>query len=478
MLKKLLLVFTAACLLFINTVSVYAQETANELSPPQLHSAAGIVMDADTGQVLYGQNIHTQLYPASITKIVTLLLAMEKGDPNDIVTMTDEGVFSVPRGTTHIALTTGEKIRLEQLEYAMMVESANDAANGIAIHLAGSIEKFAQMMNEKAQEIGAVNSHFTNANGLPDSGHYTTVYDMALFTKEAMEYPQFASLAGTLSYEIPSTNKQPETRILSNRQYMLWPQYIYEGAFAGKTGWTEEAAKTLVTCVERDGVKLICVVMKSKGIVDAEFVDSTNLLDYCYDNFHRETIPKTAVQPKTVELTGEDGEPTQQILGLEEDMQVMLPAGLTAQQLTIEEVLPQTLSQDTVQQAKVILSAPKEYTGKMDLTVGEFPLVVQKQETPVAALQEETPQKEDRPQWFALGLAVLKWGATAIILIGILLFAVRIYVKARRRKMRKVRLQKLKMRTRAAPIPRPLNPAETLPQKKKPKIEIISVEEE
>ncbi len=160
-------------------------------------------MDAETGQVLVEKAMHKHMYPASITKIATCLLAMERGNPSDIVTVTDEGVFAVPRNTTHIALTGGEQLTLEQLEYAMMVQSANDAANAIAIHLSGSVEAFAQLMNERAAQLGAQDTHFTNANGLPDDAHVTSAYDMALLTRQAMTHPEFASLAGTQSYEIP-----------------------------------------------------------------------------------------------------------------------------------------------------------------------------------------------------------------------------------------------------------------------------------
>ena len=160
---------------------------------------------------------------------------------------------------------------------------------------------FVEMMNRKADELGADGTHFSNPNGLPEDDHYTTAYDLALFTREALAHEEFRTLAGTQHYEIPPTNLQPQTRRMNNRQYMFCLNDTYPGAFAGKTGWTEEAGNTLITIAERDNVTLTSVVLKSNGVADAEFIDSTNLLDYGYDNFHRVFVPKDGVEDRKVD---------------------------------------------------------------------------------------------------------------------------------------------------------------------------------
>ena len=240
-----------AALLFALLLSLPAAAEQNPAQPPTLYAEAAILVDADTGQVIYQKNPDKRMYPASITKIMTCLLAMEEARPDDVVTMTDEAVFAVPRDTTHIALTGGEQLTVEQLEYAMMVESANDAANGLAVHLGGSLEAFARRMNSRAAELGLKNTNFVNANGLPNTAHYTSARDMAVITREACRHPEFRTLAGTTHYEIPPTNKQAETRRLNNRNYMFTLNDTYPGAFAGKVGWTEEAGYTMVETVTR-----------------------------------------------------------------------------------------------------------------------------------------------------------------------------------------------------------------------------------
>ncbi|MEM1483708.1 D-alanyl-D-alanine carboxypeptidase family protein [Oscillospiraceae bacterium PP1C4] len=429
--RKLATIFmTTLMIMTIIPLPTMAKEDSPH--PPDLYSQAAVLMDADTGQVLWGKNMNSRMYPASLTKVITCLLAMEKGNPDDIVTMTDEGVFSVPRGTTHAALTTGEQLTLEQLEYTMMVESANDAANGVAIHIGGSIEQFAQMMNEKAAEIHATGSHFTNANGLPEDNHYTTAYDLGLFTKEALKYPQFRSLAGTQHYEIPPTNKQKQTRKFNNRQYMFTLNDTYPGAFAGKTGWTEEAGKTLITIAERDGVTLICVVLKAKGTIDAEFKDSTALLDYGYENFKRVSVSKEIVPEQEIPYHDDSGEPGTAILQLDQDMPVLLPTGVSADELTA------TVDVRDARNPIVKLTVPDEAQRFMDGVAGTFPLTVEPVEVPVVAAAD----KQGNETLKAAGSTLMIWLKRLGIPVGIaviVLVLLRGIIIARRRKRRRLR---------------------------------------
>lgn len=445
--RKLVFLFILAVLLPLFPVRAFAQKDTPK--PPMLYSQAAVLMDAATGQVLWGKNMNTRMYPASLTKVLTCLIAMEKGNPADTVTMTDEGVFSVPRNTTHAALTSGEQLTLEQLEYVMMVESANDAANGIAVHLGGSLKGFAEMMNQKAAEIGAVNSHFTNANGLPENDHYTTAYDLGLLTKEALKYPQFRSLAGTQTYEIPPTNKQAKTRRFSNKQYMFCLNDIYPGAFAGKTGWTQEAGKTLITIAERDGITLISVVLKAAGTVDAEFKDSTALLDYGYDNFKRVEIPASKVPAKEITYTSEAGKQAKAMLQRTAPMQVLLPKNLSAQDLT--PVIDQADPANPV----VKLVAPSVAEDYMDPAVGSFLLTMKPLQTAV------TPAETPKPSLFAFIPGFLAGAAKPAFALGGLvgiLFLYRHYNIQKRRKLRKLHAQQRAAERRASSTPLPSAP--------------------
>lgn len=249
------------------------------------YSEAYVVMDAKTGQVLLQKNMNKREYPASITKVLTLALAAEKGDFDEMVTMQHDSVYSIGRGTTHIALSEGEVISLKDLVYSMHIESANDSANGVAQAVGGSLEGFAEMMNQKAQEIGAYNSHFVNAHGLDNKDHYTTAYDMALITKYGLSVRGFREVFGATEYSIAPTNKQPKQRNFGTYHHMLVnSSYQYEGAWGGKLGWTTEARHTAVTVAKRGDVELICVVMNSKNKWD-KYKDTAKLFDYCFENY-------------------------------------------------------------------------------------------------------------------------------------------------------------------------------------------------
>ena len=253
-------------------------------------SDAYIVMEADSGQILVEKNMDKREYPASITKILTVALALENMDLTDTHVMSEEAVFSIPRDSSHIALTYGEEVTIEQLVYATMLMSANDAANGLAEATAGSLEAFVEMMNSKLQEIGAYNTHFTNAHGLPDDNHYTTARDMAIITQYAMSVPGFLEVFGADSYTMAPTNKQPEERPFGTAHSMLVTSaFTYEGAFGGKLGWTEEANHTSVTTAKRGDMTLICVSLKTASRYD-KYEDTATLFDYCFDNFQTLTL--------------------------------------------------------------------------------------------------------------------------------------------------------------------------------------------
>lgn len=251
---------------------------------PEIKSKTAVLIDGDTGQVLVEKNMNVRMSPASITKIMTAVLALEKGSLNGIVTMSYDAVFSIGRDTSHIALDDGESLTLEQALYALAIASANDAANGIAEHTNGTMEAFAVRMTERAKSAGAVNTNFTNAHGLPDDNHYTTAYDMVKIMAAAIKIPAFVNIFGAPSYEMPPTNKQPETRIFNRKNSMLIGEYKYEGVIAEKTGWTPDAGFTYAAAAKRGGRTLIAVLMKSPDEA-ARWSDTAALFDYGFEEF-------------------------------------------------------------------------------------------------------------------------------------------------------------------------------------------------
>ncbi|MEE1313111.1 MAG: D-alanyl-D-alanine carboxypeptidase family protein [Lachnospiraceae bacterium] len=256
---------------------------------PSVTAKSAILMDANSGEILYSKNINSKRYPASITKIMTTLVAIENCESlYETVTYSENAINSIEPGSSQIYILPGEKLSLEESLYAIMLESANEACNGVAEHIGSSIEGFVDMMNEKAQELGCKNTHFMNPNGLHDDKHYVTAYDMALITKAALENETFRKIASTVSYTIPSTNKQKDQRPLWNHHKMVKKtMYVYDGVEGGKTGFTMMARNTLVTWAERDGMELICVTLKDNGY--ETYNDTVKLFNYGFNNFKADT---------------------------------------------------------------------------------------------------------------------------------------------------------------------------------------------
>ena len=229
---------------------------------PAIHAEAAILMEAETGQILYEKNAHRQMQPASLTKIMTCLLAIEAGNPEQQVTVTPQAL-DLMEDAAAIGLQEGERLPLRELLYAAMLPSANDAANAVAIHIAGSEAAFARQMNRRAEALGLTDTRFVNASGLPVQGHSTTAYDLAEITREALRYPSFLDYAGRPSYFI---RPGPENRGYSfshlNRLLLPGSGYFDARAIAGKTGWTVPAGHCLMTVAEQDGVRLIAIILQ------------------------------------------------------------------------------------------------------------------------------------------------------------------------------------------------------------------------
>lgn len=265
-------------LLVLTSVPAKAEETL------QLASQAAVLIDADTGVVLYEKNMNEQLYPASITKLMTALLAMEALEPEQVLTVSQTAVNAVPRTSSHIGLLAGERLTVDQALYAIGMESANDAANVLAEAVSGSLEAFAEKMNEKARELGALNTHFTNANGLPDSGHVTTAYDMALITAAALKQEGLATYFSTVNYTLSATNLSSARSFANKDRLLPGGQYYYDGVLLAKTGWTSSAQGTFAAAVRKGQTTLVAITLKSPLLED-KYKDTHKLLDYGFSHY-------------------------------------------------------------------------------------------------------------------------------------------------------------------------------------------------
>lgn len=263
---------------------------------PAVYAESAIVMEADTGMILYAKDMEQKNYPASITKIITALIALERCDLNEEVTYSYHATHSIEYGSSSIARTEGEILTVEESLYALMLSSANECANALAEHIAGSNEEFAVLMNEKAKELGCVNTNFSNPSGLHDENHYTCAYDMALITQAALQNEDFRRIAGTDYYTLRATNKNDEELWMQNHHYMIAPyktaKYLDDTIFAGKTGYTTDALNTLVTCGRRNDMDVIVVTMRTRSTGEKGvplFTDTAALLDYA-NNFRQINI--------------------------------------------------------------------------------------------------------------------------------------------------------------------------------------------
>ena len=300
--KKLLAVFAAvsvALMLPLQTMAAVDLNAKYDISTnqiqgwpagPDITSDTGILMDADTGVVLYNKGADEQRYPASITKIMTLLVAVENSTMDEKVTFTETGVRNVTADSSNIGTKVGEVLTMEDCLHALIIQSANDVAAQIAEHIGGTEQAFIDMMNQRASEIGCTNTHFANSSGLPDDDHYSSARDMALIFREGLKNETFRTVVGTPDYITHHPMFAPESG------------FYYEGCIGGKTGTTVAAGHTLVTGVTRDNTTYIAVTMRGTELSNS-CMDSTAMFNYAFENFTKTEVNGGYVfLPKGVEL--------------------------------------------------------------------------------------------------------------------------------------------------------------------------------
>ena len=289
--KKVIPLLLILIITVYNTFS-YAVNETNVNDSLELSAESAILINAETGEVLYSKNPYKKMFPASTTKILTAIIAIENSSLSEKVIIDNETINGIDG--SHIALEPGEVLSMKDLLYALMIESANDAAVAIARHISGSVENFSKLMNEKAAKIGAKDSNFLNPNGLPNENHTTTVYDLAMIGKYAMENETFRKIVSNYTYTIEPTNKKSDPRIMNSSNKLLYSQskidvdgvsvpIKYDGINGVKTGYTKVAQQCLVSSVNRDNQKYISVVLHSIG--SNVYVDTHKLFNYGFTSY-------------------------------------------------------------------------------------------------------------------------------------------------------------------------------------------------
>lgn len=296
---------------------------------PGTYGEAAIVMEVGSGAVLYAKNIDGHYYPASITKILTTLTALENGKLDDKVTFSEDSLSFLEPGDAYIGMEPGNVITLEQALYAVLLASANEVSYAVSESVGKNAGHdynwFIEQMNEKCRELGGGNSHFVNANGLHDDEHYTCARDMALIGRELYKYPEVFKIMQTLQYKIKKSKTTKEHVFQQNHKmfYEDNPNYC-EYVIGGKTGYTDQAHNTLVTMADNGDMQLVCVVLKTEGV--NVYSDTRALCDYVYDNFEKVDIAESETSENIEEIIPQE----------EKSNYVVLPKGISFDKLDME----------------------------------------------------------------------------------------------------------------------------------------------
>jgi D-alanyl-D-alanine carboxypeptidase (penicillin-binding protein 5/6) len=293
----ILCVFVTTYIAAFPAVSSYADGEEGLLPPPEIKAESAVLIDAASGRILFNKDMDKQEFPASTTKIMTALLAVENLTLDQVVTVDAESPFE---SGSRIYLQEGEQIDVNNLLHGALIPSANDCAYALGIAISGTMDQYTQLMNARAAELGATGTHFDNPNGMPNPDHVTTAHDLALIAREAMTHEEIRNIVKTYEYTIPPTNLQPEARIVHNSNRFLYDgrHYVdvygqsvpiyHEDITGVKTGYTDAARNCLIASCKRGDIELIAVTMKGEGY--DVYADSLSLFEYGFSNYETKTI--------------------------------------------------------------------------------------------------------------------------------------------------------------------------------------------
>lgn len=323
--------------MLILTVLLLVSSSAMALTPTlqeEIYAPEALLYCVESGQTLYEKDADKPVKPASVTKLMTALVVLEHESDLSKKTTVSESAINIERDSTHIALVPGEEVTLQDMMYATLMQSANDAANVLAEYVGGSQEGFAQMMNDKAEELGCTGSHFENAHGLDADGHVMTARDLARITAALLDDPRFVEIAGALMYTMPATNKQPEARTFYTKQRMLRADSAFynQYAIAGKNGYTTAAGHTQCMVARRDGLTYIAVSLGSTGNMYYPWRDMRTLFAYALDDLHPVTLEADQLQ-KLADAAGITHTSPKEAFTL------ALPQGVGAEALSLSDTL-------------------------------------------------------------------------------------------------------------------------------------------
>ena len=377
--KKCFKIIILVLLIFnlFGNINVFANENELNSEEPAIQedlfkniSAPNLLIAENdkNGEIIYKRAIQEKIYPASITKLMTAILVVDNCELDDIVTVSENAVHSVPSGYVNANLQVGEQLTVEDLLYAMLVPSANDAANALAEHVGGSIESFAAMMNSKAKELGCLGSNFTNPSGLHQENHYTTTEDLYFIAREAYSKAVIKKIIGTMQYALPSTNKYTGTqRIFTTTNYMKrknMPKYYCDYCIGGKTGYTGDAKNCVVEYAEKNGIEVIAIVMgEDSKIKGQKFLDAKTMFDYVFTNYEKRKIASKNDVCESIKISNATKETNKLNVLYKDDLKILIQKGSNVDGL-INKSVQYTNNKAPIQKGNTVGNVTFEYNGK------------------------------------------------------------------------------------------------------------------
>ena len=341
--KKIYKIFILT-LFLVTIISSYF--TVYAVDDFEVDANAAIIVETNTGKVIYEKDSNAQNFPASVTKVLTAILAIENCKLDETATVSQTAISHIPEGYVVAPLYVGEEVTIKDLLYALMLKSANDAAYVLAEHVGGSVEGFSEMMNKKAKEIGCKGTNFVNPNGIHNIEHYTTAYDMYLMSKYAMKNQTFAEIVSTYKYTLSATNKYPNSnRIMENTNSFINPKSSYydETVKGIKTGTTLQAGNCLITDSAKDGLEFITVILGAKTET-SRFSETRKMIDYAFDNYTLTQLHKKGDVIKNIEVEKATQETKNLNLVIDKEITVMNNVKITADQMKPEIKLNENIT--------------------------------------------------------------------------------------------------------------------------------------
>ena len=330
--EKIIISMIFIVIIMTNCIFVYA---ANDLN---VDAKASLIIEENSGKVIHEDNSNIQNYPASVTKILTAILTLENCELTDTVTVSKTAISNIPSGYVIAPLFVGEQMSVEDLLYALMLKSANDAAYVLAEHVGGSVKGFSEMMNKKAEEIGCNNTHFVNPNGIHNSNHYTTAYDMYLIARYAMKNEEFVKIVSTYQHTLSATNKYSKNdRIMKNTNSFVNPssKYYDENVKGIKTGTTLQAGNCLITNISKNGFDVITVILGARTS-ESKFSETKKMMNYTFDNYEFTQIHKKGDVIKNIEVEKATKETKSLNLVISEDIKAINNIKIKAEEIEPE----------------------------------------------------------------------------------------------------------------------------------------------